>query len=188
MPEQMLADNGAPWGNPGDPYTALEVWLMRLGVRLTHGRPYHPQTQGKEERFHRTLKAEVLNRYDLLDLADCQSRFNDWRLVYNHERPHEALQDRTPATRYSPSPMRMPKVLPLIEYAQEDLLKTVHPSGVIMFKKHTFMIGRAFARLPIALRPTTTDGVFAAYFCHQKIGQLDVRLPSKSKHQLHSLT
>lgn len=58
LPLLMLMDNGPPWGS-GDwsnRYTGLVVWLLRLGVRVTHGRPYHPQTQGKDERFHRTLK------------------------------------------------------------------------------------------------------------------------------------
>lgn len=61
MPKEMLSDNGSPWGGGGSRgYTALEVWLPRLGIRLYHGRAYHPQTQGKEERFHRTLDIEVL--------------------------------------------------------------------------------------------------------------------------------
>ena len=62
LPFAMLMDNGAPWGEAGNqPHTVFTVWLMRLGVRVTHGRPFHPQTQGKDERFHRTLKAEVLS-------------------------------------------------------------------------------------------------------------------------------
>src|SRR5260370_32747647 len=60
LPQAMLADNGSPWGSIVGGHTALEVWLMRLGVRLLHGRPYHPQTQGKDERFHRTLNLELL--------------------------------------------------------------------------------------------------------------------------------
>ena len=61
LPLAMLADNGSPWGSTGgERWTGLEVWLMRLGVTLAHGAPYHPQTRGKDERFHRTLRAEVL--------------------------------------------------------------------------------------------------------------------------------
>ena len=56
-----MTDNGSPWGNgPAQPYTPLGVWLIDQGVRISHSRPYHPQTQGKDERFHRTLKAEAL--------------------------------------------------------------------------------------------------------------------------------
>src|SRR3984893_8234164 len=61
LPRRMLMDNGSPWGDEGgQPYTAFTVWLLRLDVAVSHGRPYHPQTQGKDERFHRTLRAEVL--------------------------------------------------------------------------------------------------------------------------------
>ncbi|MEY7823985.1 DDE-type integrase/transposase/recombinase, partial [Enterobacter cloacae] len=60
LPDRMTMDNGAPWGDTTGTWTALELWLMRHGIRVGHSRPYHPQTQGKLERFHRSLKAEVL--------------------------------------------------------------------------------------------------------------------------------
>ena len=63
-------DNGAPWGDdPDTPFTALTVWLLRLGIPVSHGRPRHPQTQGKDERFHRTLKDELLRYEFFSDLA-----------------------------------------------------------------------------------------------------------------------
>ena len=61
LPERMTMDNGAPWGDTTGSWTALELWLMRQGIRVGHSRPYHPQTQGKLERFHRSLKAEVVH-------------------------------------------------------------------------------------------------------------------------------
>ena len=82
---------------------------MRLGVRVLHGRPRHPQTQGKEERFHRTFKAEVVNGFGFRDLAECQRAFDDWRPRYNHERPHDALDLATPGERYRPSSRSFPK-------------------------------------------------------------------------------
>jgi transposase InsO family protein len=110
LPWAMIMDNGAPWGNAGDqPYTIFTVWLLRLGVRVIHGRPSHPQTQGKDERFHRTLKAEVLHGRSFRDLPECQQAFDTWRQVYNHERPHEALGLAVPADRYRPSPRAFPK-------------------------------------------------------------------------------
>ena len=88
MPERILSDNGPPWGvDGGHSYTPLVVWLIRLGITPLHGRPYHPQTQGKEERFHRTLHVEVLRNRIFRDLEHVQSHFEAWRDVYNLERP-----------------------------------------------------------------------------------------------------
>lgn len=104
LPNQMLMDNGTPWGNDREnPWTPLTVWLLKLGIRVSHGRPYHPQTQGKEERFHRTLRAEVLMGREFGNLADCQASFDPWRQIYNYERPHEALGLGVPGERYRPS-------------------------------------------------------------------------------------
>ena len=108
LPRRMLADNGSPWGAAGGTaadgrWTRLTVWLARLGVPVSHGRPCHPQTQGKEERFHRTLVAEVLRWRPFADLADAQAMLDPWRFTYNHERPHEALGMGVPAGRYTPS-------------------------------------------------------------------------------------
>jgi transposase InsO family protein len=93
LPERMLMDNGSPWGSDAaHQHTGLTAWLIRLGVTVLHGRPYHPQTQGKEERFHRTLTLEVLaRRPSWHSLADVQRAFDVWRAVYNLRRPHEAL-------------------------------------------------------------------------------------------------
>ncbi|WP_336714344.1 MULTISPECIES: integrase core domain-containing protein, partial [unclassified Cedecea] len=82
---------GAPWGDTTGTWTALELWLMRQSIRVSHSRPYHPQTQGKLERFHRSLKAEVLQGQWFTDSQQLQRAFDHWRTVYNLERPHEAL-------------------------------------------------------------------------------------------------
>lgn len=95
LPDRILADNGSPWGSNGEHrYTQLNVWLLRLGIITSHGRSYHPQTQGKEERFHRTLKAELLRWEDFRNLTHCQRLFDAWRNKYNMERPHEALESK----------------------------------------------------------------------------------------------
>src|SRR4051794_11186408 len=86
LPDQMLMDNGGSWASrphATHAYTPFSVWLLRLGVRVSHGRAHPPQTQGKEERFHRTLKAEVLQRPPFESLAQAQQTFDRWRAVYN---------------------------------------------------------------------------------------------------------
>jgi transposase InsO family protein len=176
LPYAMLMDNGSPWGDAGDqPHTVFTVWLLRLGVRVTHGRPYHPQTQGKDERFHRTLKAEVLNGQSFPDLGACQHAFDRWRHVYNHERPHEALALATPAERYRASPRPFPETLASIEYGPSDSVRKVDVDGHISFKGRRLHVGKAFRGQPVALRPTTEDGMLSVHFCVHRIGTLDLR-------------
>ena len=92
LPWRMTMDNGAPWGYDGsDRLTRLTVWLIRIGIRVSHSRPYHPQTQGKDERFHETLNYELLRYVSYRDIAEAQRGFDRWRDRYNFERPHESL-------------------------------------------------------------------------------------------------
>jgi transposase InsO family protein len=176
LPDTMLMDNGSPWGDAGDqPHTIFTVWLMRLGVRVTHCRPLHPQTQGKDERFHRSLKAEVLNHNSFSDLSACQRAFDRWRHVYNHERPHEALKLDVPARHYRASPRPFPDTLPTIEYWPGDIVRKVDVRGNISFMCRNVHVGKAFRGRPVALRPTNEDGVLAIHFCAHRIGTLHQR-------------
>jgi transposase InsO family protein len=175
LPFSMLMDNGSPWGDSGaQPFTLFGAWLMRQGIRVTHGRPYHPQTQGKDERFHRSLKAEVLNRNSFRNLKDCQRAFDGWRHTYNHERPHEALDYATPGTRYRVSPRAFSDKLPAIEYAPSDIVRKVNSEGTINFKALRWRIGKTFRGQPVALRHTAEDGVFSVHYCVQRIGIIDL--------------
>ena len=79
VPEALFVDNGPPWGEAtGESWTRLGVWLLKLGVKVLHSRPYHPQGRGKNERFHRTLAAEV---FALERFADLAARFKCWIVV-----------------------------------------------------------------------------------------------------------
>lgn len=175
LPTRITCDNGSPWGSRGRGYyTGLGVWLMRLGIAVSHSRPHHPQTQGKDERFHRTIEAEVL-RYQHGDtLGQWQSHFDQWRVVYNTERPHEALSMAVPASRYQPSLRRYPEQLPAIEYGPDDIVRKVRHYGHIKYEGREYHVGSAFYGLHVALRQTTTDGLFAVFFCQHKIGALDL--------------
>ena len=154
LPEVLLVDNGPPWGGgAARHHTPLTVWLLRLGVRVVHSRPRHPQTLGKDERFHRTRKAELLGRAPLEDLASAQRRFDAWRHVYNHERPHEALALATPASRYRPSERSFPETLPPVEYPAADHVRKVQAGGRVDFRGRRLRAPQAFTGQRVALRP-----------------------------------
>lgn len=171
-----MADNGSPWGcDWAHPYTPLTVWLLRLGVGVSHGRPYHPQTQGKEERFHRTLETELLRTQQWRDLAHCQAAFDRWRESYNTERPHDALALAVPASRYQPSLRTFPATLPPIMYPTGMAVRRVQYGGQLSIRGRTLRVPKAFAGYPVGLHPTETDGVFTVWFCSHCITQLDLR-------------
>ena len=178
LPRKMLLDNGSPWGSDAaHPYTPLTVWLLRLGVQVGHSGPNHPQTLGKDERFHRTLKAEVLQYCQGLDLERCQARLDAWRLIYNLERPHEALGMATPVSRYRESPRSFPETLPVWEYGPGDQVRRVQALGWISFRGREFRLSKAFRGQAVALRPTRTDGLWEVFFGPQRIARINLREP-----------
>jgi Integrase core domain len=176
LPQRINTDNGPPWGSSGQgTVTQLGAWLIRLGVRLGYSRPLHPQTNGKDERFHRTLAAEVLAQGQFRDIDEAQHHMAQWRHVYNFERPHEALAMATPSSRYKPSTRRMPRTLPPVEYEPSDLVRRVQDGGWISLHGREFRTSTALAGQPVACRPLAEeDGSYAVFYCHQKV--LEIRL------------
>lgn len=179
LPERINTDNGQPWGSPKatQGLSQLSVWWIRLGIRVSFSAPAHPQTNGKDERFHRTLKAEVLAGRQFHNMAHAQAAFDTWRPIYNHERPHDALQLAVPASRYQPSPRAYPQQLPPIDYGSADHVVTVGWKGQVKFKGRSWKVSTALEHLPIAVRPTSTDGRYELYFCHQRILTIDLNDP-----------
>jgi len=176
LPEWILADNGGPWGSHAlHLHTSLTVWCLRLDIGVTHGRPYHPQTQGKDERFHRTLVDELVRQEQLADLEGSQCLFDRWRIQYNLERPHEALDDAVPASRYHASPRPYPRQLPQIEYGPDQIVRKVQDKGQAHYYGYILRVSDAFRGYPVALCLTATDGVLDIYFCRHPIGQVDLR-------------
>jgi len=159
MPCRMLTDNGPPWGCADErgAWTQLEVWLLKLGVMMSHGRPRHPQTQGKDERFHRTLGAELLRRTDLRDHAHTQGELDRWRGVYNLERPHEALDLKPPVTRYTPSQRVFPETLPACEPCPGDKPIRVTEGGRVRLGGQRWYLGDAWDQEIVGLRPTNNN-------------------------------
>lgn len=177
LPERMLMDNGSPWGSSDAEHrhTGLSLWLLELGVAVSHGRPYHPQTQGKDERFHRTLMAEVIGRRAFADLTECQRRFDDWRVVYNTQRPHEALDLATPVVRYRPSLRPFLEKIEPYDYGPGAIVRHVDAGGWLSFRNRPLKLGRAFVHRRVALRPAERDGCFDVLFCAHRVGAFDLR-------------
>jgi transposase InsO family protein len=173
LPQRMTMDNGAPWGNDLEHrYTPLTVWLIRLGVGISHSRPYHPQTQGKDERFHRTLDVDLLRWHSFRDRMHVQTHFDEYRHIYNRERPHQALHFDVPASRYRISARSFPEQLPPIEYGSSDIVRQVCAKGCLSYKGTSYSVGKAFYGYPVALRRTVEDGILNVFFCHQRIGRI----------------
>lgn len=174
LPWRMTMDNGSPWGEPGY-YTRFELWLMQLGIKVSHSRPYHPQTQGKGERFHRTLNVELLQGKEFRDLVHVQQAFDAWLPVYNQERPHEALDMRAPASRYAPSLRIYPRQLPKPEYEQTDAIRKVQGKGEFSFMGNLYKLGKAFTGHCIAVRPTLIDHSRRVYFGAHHVATIDLQ-------------
>lgn len=169
LPWVLLCDNGKPWGASGSGgITKLEVWCMQLDIRMIHGRIMHPQTQGKLERLHRTLKAEVFAPHTYEDLARAHLACDRFRKTYNLERPHEMLDYATPVSRYTASPRRFPAVLPTPVYADDVAVRRVSAKGTIRFQNRQLPISEGLAGHEVGLRPTPVDGTFEVLF-HQHV-------------------
>jgi transposase InsO family protein len=174
LPYKLLTDHGSPWGTTGNDaadgirtYTVLEKWLIQLNIKLIHGKPYHPQTQGKEERFHRTLKQELINYEQFHDHVHCQKRFDLWREKYNCIRPHEAIDFKTPAELYKPSHKYYPERIIPFEYNLTDIKRKVCDKGIISFKNKEIRVGKAFKNEFVALRESQKNNTYEIFFCNQ---------------------
>lgn len=184
LPDAMFVDNGGPWGDAGGArWTKLAVWLLKLGVELLHSRPYHPQSRGKNERFHRTLKNEVFALKRIGDLAEAQRAFDQWREVYNFERPHEALDQEVPASRYRPSPRSMPDRLPEVEYDRHEIVRRVSSTrAYVSFKGRLWRVPNAFQGERLAIRPLSCDGKYGIYFGAHHVADIDLTNPKGVGH------
>jgi transposase InsO family protein len=175
LPWRIATDNGPPWGDGGrNDFTLLTVWLIEVGIAVSHSRPCHPQTLGKDERFHRSLKAEALQGPPFADLAKAQDAFDQWRHVYNAQRPHDALDGGVPLDRYQASQRQYRETVEPFEYAKDDLIRRVQQHGFVSLLGRSIRLCRAFAGKSVAFRTAPTDGVFDVWFRHQKIETIDL--------------
>jgi transposase InsO family protein/transposase-like protein len=171
LPDAVLSDNGSQFAGFRGGYTGFERWLMEHDVLPIHGRAYHPQTQGKIERFHRTMKYEFLKYHQFKDIEELRKRMEEWRIKYNEERPHLALNSKTPADVYSYSKRKYSEIVP--EYLYDGRVVKVNNWGVIRFSKWQIYLSETMANTLVEITESSTGDGFNVYFRNYKIAVID---------------
>lgn len=175
LPESILSDNGAQFAGFKKGYTQFEKWLMDLDILPIHGRIKHPQTQGKIERFHRTMKQEMLNHTAISDIVDAENKFCIWREKYNYIRPHEALNMRTPGDVYQPSQRQYPETIKRFDYGGEYHVIKVNNWGYVRFDKWQIYLSETMIDQYIEFRPSLDGERFIACYRNFKIAEFDTK-------------
>jgi transposase InsO family protein len=169
LPEGVLCDNA--FSNLGQNDVGLsrfDSWLVRLNVRPVHGRAYHPQTQGKVERLHRTYQDEMLRHVRRDSVEHFNADADRWRReIYNTLRPHEALADLPPIARWRPSPRPRPDKLPEVEYPSGSTLRKVSCRGEIFYHNYRILVGKGLAGETVRLEEQAEG--WAVYFSHRQV-------------------
>jgi transposase InsO family protein len=163
FPASMLTDNGAIFTAESRHGTcAIELELLALGIAYKHSRPYHPQTCGKVERFHQTLKRWLARQPPAATLADLQAQLDRFRTYYNTVRPHRALRRRTPAqafaARTKAGPTRPGITVPAHHRVRRD---KIDKAGKVTLRYHSRLVhigvGRAHHGTPVLLLVADRD-------------------------------
>lgn len=174
MPESVLSDNGAQFAGFRQGFTQFEKWLMNHDVLPIHGRILHPQTQGKIERFHRTMKNELLKHTVIQDIHDADKQFQLWREKYNTVRPHEALNMRCPADVYTPSNKTYIDPVAPYEYGGQYHVIKVNSWGYVRFDKWQIYLSETMIDEHIEFRPNFHGDSFIACYRNFKIAEFSV--------------
>ena len=173
MPNSILSDNGAQFAGFRKGYTQFERWLMDLDVLPIHGRIKHPQTQGKIERFHRSMKQELLKHTAIADIEDAQRKLSSWRDKYNNVRPHEALGMKRPAEVYEPSQREYKEKIEKYEYGGAYHVIKVNSWGYVRFDKWQVYLSETMIDQYIEFRPSQDGKTFVACYRNFKIAEFD---------------
>lgn len=175
LPFSFLCDNGHPWGSSqGLGFSSFEVWFMDLGILTLHGRILHPQTQGKEESFNRSMKRELLKHTEIEDFSDARHKFDEYRNFYNNKRPHHALKLDIPAKHYVRSQIEYNPEISTWEYPAELKIHKVKSTGFFSYKGHSYYLSEAFAERKIAIRESSKNGCINLYYRQFIIGQVNL--------------
>ena len=175
LPKRIRTDNGVPFAtNTLARLSQLSAWWVRLGILPDLIEPGKPQQNGRHERMHRTLKAET-TRPPATSMRSQQVKFDHFRQTFNVERPHEALDMRTPASCYEPSPRPMPDKLPQLEYPDRFEVRYVSANGGIRWNRAWVNVSITCVGEYVGLEEVD-DGIWNVYFGPLLLGRLHERL------------
>jgi putative transposase len=176
LPSAIRSDNGTPFASTGlGGLSKLSVWWLRLGIRLERIPPGQPQHNGRHERMHRTLKAETAQPPEVSFDAQ-QRRFDEFRIDFNSERPHEALGNKVPVSVYQPSQKDLPTMMPELEYPANHLLARIRSSGNLRWRHQNLHVSDALAGEIVGLEQTD-DETWRLFFGPSMLAIVDGRGP-----------
>jgi transposase InsO family protein len=174
LPEAIRTDNGAPFVSTGfKGWSALNVWWMQLGIVHQRIPPASPQQNGTHERMHRELKRET-TRPPAATRRGQQRRFDAFRDRYNTERPHEALHDDTPRSRWQPSPRVFPEHRLRPNYPSRMEVRRVSSTGTLSWGGRPLFISEVFRGEDLGLEEID-DGIWNLVYYRTLLGRIDVR-------------
>jgi len=174
LPSAMRTDNGTPFASVAlCGLSKLSVWWIKLGIAHQRIEPGQPQQNGRHERMHRTLKKETA-RPPTSNMTQQQMRFDVWRDEFNNERPHEALNDETPASIYLPSIREMPSKTPEPNYPKHCVIRRISTCGTFRMNARQIFLSQTLNTEWIALEETG-DGIWDIYFYDVLLARLDER-------------
>ena len=187
IPESILSDNGAQFAGFKQGYTQFEKWLMCLDVLPIHGRIKHPQTQGKIERFHRSMKDELLkhNTFENADAAN--AALQEWRYKYNYIRPHEALGMKCPGEVYIPSSREYREEILRWEYGGQYHVLKVNSWGYIRFDRFQVYLSETMIDEHIEFRPSPDGESFYACFRNFRIAEFSTENGARLNRNIYRL-
>jgi transposase InsO family protein len=175
LPAAIRTDNGIPFASVAlGGLSSLSVWLIKLGIRPERIEKGHPEQNGRHERMHRTLKSEAISP-PRKTFDEQQRAFDRFREGYNHDRPHEALGQKTPGSIYLKSLRPYPEIIPEVEYGQAFTIRRVKHNGDIKWKGQEWYVSGALAGESVGLRQIDNEA-WQVYFSFHPLGILNERM------------